>query len=83
MRSGPRLRVREGLCHVVQGAAEVLVLAALRFLHGAAQHAQRALLRQLRRACVPVRAACCAWTGAYMHAGVCCRDLDETAACIA
>ena len=75
MRPGPRLRVREGLRHVVEGAAEVLVPAALRLLNGAAQHAQRALLRQLRSACALVGAVRCAWTGAYMHVELSLRNL--------
>ena len=71
MRPELRLRVREGLGHIVEGSAEVLVPAALRLLHSAAQHAQRLLLRQLRATHLPCRAASYAWTGAYEHARVC------------
>ena len=47
------LCMRQGLGHIVQGPAEVLVLALARFVHSAAQHVQRLLLRQqLLQCCV-------------------------------
>ena len=52
------LRMREGLGHVVQGPAEILVLALARLVHSAAQHVQRLLLRQqLLRGCIVCQSA--------------------------